>query len=171
MKTPTGGYEQCFNAQIAVDSRSQIIVAADVTESAADVNQLLPMVDAAERCTGRLPKYLLADAGYKSEANFKQLEERGIKGHVSLGRREETREKAKEAGPATKRMHRRMNGRGGRSRFKKRKHIVEPAFAWAKHVIGFRSFSMRGLANSTGEWLLVGLATNLRRMNTMVAWN
>lgn len=170
MKTSTGGYEQCFNSQIAVDAKAQIIVSADVTQSAADVNQLLPMVDATERNTGRLPKNLLADAGYKSEANFKQLEERGIKAYVSLGRREETRDKAKEAGPATKRMHRRLNGSRGRSRFKKRKHIVEPAFAWAKHVLGFRSFSMRGLKNCTGEWLLVSLATNLRRMNTMIAW-
>ena len=170
MKTSTGGYEQCFNTQIAVDEKAQIIVAADVTQSAADVNQLVPMVERAGRNAGRLPKHLLADAGYRSESNFARLEEMEIKALVSLGHREETREKAKSAGPATRRMHRRLKGNRGRSRFKKRKHIVEPVFGWVKQVLGFRNFSMRGLANSTGEWHLVALATNLRRMNTMLAW-
>lgn len=170
MKTSTGGFEQCFNTQIAVDAKAQIIVSAGVTQNAADVNELLPMIERAERNTGRLPQNVLADAGYKSESNFEGLEASGIKGHVSLGRREETREKAKTAGPATRRMHKRLSGSRGRSRFKKRKHIVEPAFGWVKQVLGFRTFSMRGQTNSSGEWLLVTMAMNLRRMNAMMAW-
>ena len=171
MKTATGGYEQCFNTQVAVDAKEQIIVAAGVTQCAADVNELLPTLESAARNTGRSPKRLLADAGYKSEANFAELEARNIDAYVSLGRREETRERAKNAGPATKRMHRKLHGVRGRNRFKKRKHIVEPVFAWVKQILGFRSFSMRGLEQSRAEWNLVCAAANLRRMNTKMVWN
>ena len=170
MKTATGGYEQCFNAQIAVDAAEQIIVATRVTQSAADVHELLPMQEQAEANTGRRPKRLLADAGYKSEANLEALEERDIDGYVSLGRREETREKAMTAGPATARMGRKLKTKRGRSLFKLRKAIVEPAVGWVKHVIGFRAFSLRGHAKVTAEWDLVCLATNLRRMNGLMAW-
>ncbi len=170
MKTSSGGYEQCFNAQVAVDAGEQIIVASGVTQNAADVNELLPILDRAEITTGRKAKRLLADAGYKSEANLAELEARGVDGYVSLGRREQTRERVKTAGPATKRMHRKLNTKRGRERFKARKHVVEPAFAWVKQVLGFRSFSMRGLKLARAEWDLVCLCTNLRRMNGKMAW-
>ena len=170
MKTSTGGYEQCYNAQIAVDGKQQIIVASGVTQSAADVGELLATLDRAEMTTGLKAKRLLADAGYKSEANLAELEEREVDAYISLGRREETREKAQSAGPATKRMHRKLNTKQGRKRYKARKHIVEPAFAWAKQVLGFRSFSMRGLALIRAEWDLVCLSTNLRRMNGLMTW-
>ena len=170
MKTSSGGYEQCFNAQVAVDAEEQIIVGSGVTQSAADVGELLPTLDRAEITTGGKAKRLLADAGYKSEANFAELEARGVDAYVSLGRREETREKASSAGPATKRMHRKLNTKRGRKRFKARKHVVEPVFGWAKQVLGFRSFSMRGLDLARAEWDLVCLCTNLRRMNGMMAW-
>lgn len=170
MKTSSGGYEQCYNAQVAVDSKQQIIVATGVTQSAADVGELLPTLERAEILTGCKAKRVLADAGYRSETNLTELEDRGIDAYVSLGRREETREKAQSAGPATKRMHRKLNTKRGRERFKARKHIVEPVFAWAKHVLGFRSFSMRGLALARAEWNLVCLSTNLRRMNGLMTW-
>jgi transposase len=170
MKTSSGGYEQCFNAQIGVDASEQIIVSSGVTQSAADVGQLLPTLDRAEETTGRKPKHLLADGGYKSEANFLELEERGVKAYISLGRKEETREKAQTAGPATKRMHRKLNSKQGRKRYKARKQVVEPAFGWIKHVLGFRGFSMRGLNLVRAEWDLVCLCTNLRRMNRQMAW-
>ena len=171
MKTSTGGYEQCFNGQVAVDSKEQIIVGTGVTQCAADVAELIPTLESAEDVTDCKPERVLADAGYKSESNFAELEERGIDAYVSLGRREETRDKAQRAGPATKRMNRRLNTKQGRRRFKARKHIVEPVFGWIKNVLGFRSFSMRGVARASGEWDLVCLATNLRRMNSKMAWS
>lgn len=170
MKTATGGFEQCFNAQVAVDDCEQIIVGTGVTQSAADVNQLIPLLDAAEENTGAAPARVLADAGYRSEANLTELENRSIDGYVSLGRREETRAKASKTGPATRRMHKKMEGKRGRRRFRKRKHLVEPVFAWVKQVLGFRSFSMRGLKLAQAEWDLVCLCTNLRRMNKLMAW-
>jgi len=170
MKTSSGGYEQCFNAQVAVDAERQIIVASGVTQNAADVGELLPTLDRAEKVTGRNPEKLLADGGYKSEANFTELEAIDVDAYVSLGRKAETREKAQGAGPATKRMHRKLNTKRGRKRYKARKHVVEPVFGWVKQVLGFRSFSMRGLALAQAEWDLVCVCTNLRRMNRMMTW-
>jgi len=170
MKTASGGFDQCFNAQIAVDAKQQIIVGSGVTPSAADVGELIPTLDKAEMVTGLKAKHLLADAGYKSEANLAALEDRNVDAYVSLGRREETREKAKNAGPATERMHRKLNTKQGRKRFKARKHVVEPVFGWAKQVLGFRSFSMRGLKLAQAEWDLICLCTNLRRMNNLISW-
>ena len=168
MKTSSGGYEQCFNAQIAVDDKAQIIVASGVTASAADVRELIPTLDRAEEITAEKARQVLADAGYKSEANFKELEDRGVSALISLGRREDTQEKAKCAGPATTRMGASLESPEGRKLFKTRKHIVEPAFGWAKRVLGFRTFSMRGLALARAEWELVCAALNLRRMGTRI---
>lgn len=170
MKTSSGGFEQSYNAQIGVDSKNRIIVAAGVTQSAADVNELLPTLERAEMTTGQTPRRVLADAGYKSERNLRELEQREVDGYVSLGRREETREAASEAGPATKRMGDKLCTKQSRKRFKARKHIVEPAFGWVKQVLGFRSFSMRGIERARSEWNLVCLCTNLRRMNAMMRW-
>jgi hypothetical protein len=170
MKTATGGFEQCYNTQIGVDAKQQIIVAAGVTQSAADVGELIPILDKAENVTGLQARRLLADAGYRSEANFAALESREVDAYVSLGRREDTRDKAQNAGPATKRMHKKLGTKQGRKRFKARKQIVEPAFAWAKHVLGFRSFSIRGIDRAGGEWDLVCLCTNLRRMSRLICW-
>src|SRR6516164_7751799 len=80
------GFVQAYNAQIVVDSAAQIIVAQDVTQSAADSGQLVPMTDAVETNLGRKPEQLSADAGYCSEANLEALESRGIDGYVATGR-------------------------------------------------------------------------------------
>lgn len=88
MDTQKDGFQQCYNAQIAVDAQAQIIVAADVGQNAADNPALLTVLDQAKRTTGRDPHVVLADAGYKSEANFLELEARGIRGYVALGREE-----------------------------------------------------------------------------------
>ncbi len=170
MKTATGGYEPCFNAQVAVDTKEQIIVAADVTPCASDARELLPMQAQAQQNTGSKPQQVLADAGYRSEDNLAALEQRRIDAYVSLGRREETCAKAMTAGPATARMARKLGTKRGRERFKRRKAIVEPAIGWVKQVLGFRSFSLRGLRRVTAEGNLVCLAVNLRRMNDRMAW-
>src|SRR5205807_6088210 len=80
------GFVQAYNAQIVVDSAAQIIVAQDVTQSAADSGQLVPMTDAVETNLGRKPEQLSADAGYCSEANLEALESREIDGYVATGR-------------------------------------------------------------------------------------
>jgi hypothetical protein len=80
------GFVQAYNAQIAVDSAAQIIVAQDVTQSPVDSGQLVPMTDAVETNLGRKPAQVSADAGYCSEANLEALENRSIDGYVATGR-------------------------------------------------------------------------------------
>ena len=166
----SGGFQQSYNAQIAVDEGAQIIVANGVTQSAADSRQLEPMLDGVLAKTGRTPKRVLADAGYASEDNMHMLERRGVDGYVAQGRGEKWTERVPSS-PGRRRMYRKMKTKRGQRHYRKRKHIVEPAFGWIKSVLGFRSFSLRSRSKVAGEWSLVCLATNLRRMNAQMAWS
>jgi transposase len=170
MKTSTGAFEQSYNAQIAVDSAERIIVAADVTACAADTGELLKMETAATENLGGHPKELLADAGYKSEANFAELEKRGVRALVSLQRGESPPKEVPKKMPATRRMAARLKTARGRKRYRLRKSVVEPVFGWIKQVLGFRSFHLRGRRKVKGEWNLVCMAMNLRRMAQSLAW-
>jgi transposase len=160
------GYLQAYNAQIGVEEDSQLIVGAEVTACAADNDELLGMVNQAELLAGERPKRVLADAGYRSEDAFVELEKRTIDGYVSLGR------EGKKAGSppdeslcASRRMLEKLSSEDGKKIYRRRKAIVEPVFGWAKAVLGFRQFSLRGLENVRGEWNLVCLALNLKRMH------
>jgi hypothetical protein len=77
---------QGYNAQAAVDGASQLIVATGLSNNASDAIQLLPMMEAAQRNAGATPQQLLADAGYRSEANLAALEATPIDGYIALGR-------------------------------------------------------------------------------------
>lgn len=167
MKT-SEGFQQCYNAQAAVDEGSQLIVAIDLNACAADVGQLLPMVEQAERNLGRRHAVVLADAGYASEGNFEALEARGQTACVALGREgKSTRAIDAEKHPATQRMAEHLATAQGRQDYKRRKVIPEPVFGWIKHVLGFRRLSRRGEIAARDEWSLVCLAMNLRRMHRM----
>jgi len=169
MKTSSGGFEQCYNTQIAVEEHGQLIVAAQVTQSPTDSKTLLSTVDRAVDHTDQVPCRVLADAGYRSEDNFLDLEERGITGYIALGREGKKLPTQRSRAQATARMRRRLQRKHGRQTYKKRKHIVEPVFGWIKQVLGFRAFSVRGFAKVTGEWFLVCLAVNLKRMSGLMA--
>lgn len=67
MKSGTG-FEQCYNSQTAVDAHAQIIMAAELTQCAADSGELAAMIGAVERNTGEVAAVVLADAGYRNEA-------------------------------------------------------------------------------------------------------
>ena len=164
------GFVQGYNGQIAVDEQERIVVAAAVTQSAADNNQLIPMTKAAGKNTGRKAKCLLADAGYKSEAGFRALEKMKIDAHVALGKGESQPTESTRGGPATMRMHRKRRTKRSRKAYKRRKTIVEAPFGWIKSAMGFRSFSMRGLKKADGEWNLVCLVLNLKRMAGRMEW-
>jgi transposase len=158
-------FEQCYNAQVAVDADSQLIVASGLTNNAADNGELLPLVQGVEKNLGQLPNRVLADSGYRSEEAFAALEQKGVDAVVALGR--EGKQQAAidtERYPATARMAQRLASVEGQALYRRRKVIPEPVFGWIKHVLGFRQFSLRGVSKVTGEWNLVCLATNLRRM-------
>jgi transposase len=171
MKT-SSGYEQCYNGQIAVDAESRLIVATEVTQSAADAEQLLPMVEKILAVTQESPGEVLADAGYRSEANLQGLEDKKIDGYVSLGREGKSGSVvASPENPATSRMQEKLATEKGRKTYSRRKGVVEPVNGWLKSVLGFRQFSLRGLAKVAGEWTLVCLALNLKQMNPQMEWN
>ena len=165
MKASTG-FEQCYNTQVAAAEGSRIIVAADVTNCAADAGQLLPMVESAMANTGSATDRVLADAGYCSEANLAELEGAEIDGYVAVGR-EGKPVRRPDKSPHRARMQRKLATKRGRSRYRKRKHAVEPIFGWVKNVLGFRAFSVRGTEKVRGEWSLLCMALNLRRMQAL----
>jgi len=170
MKHSAIGYQQSYNAQAAVDAEERLIIAASVTQKVSDVDELEPMLDEIEANTGTVPNQVLADSGYRSEANLRMLEARGLDGYVAVGR-EGTGPKPIAADKvATRRMARKLQTKRGRKRYAKRKHIGEPPFGWIKHVMGFDRFSMRGLRKVDAEWNLVTLAANLRRLNGKMVW-
>lgn len=170
MKTSSIGFQQSYNVQTVVDEVDRVIVATAVTQSASDVQQLIPTLEAVKANTGMLPESVLGDAGYRSEANLQFLEDEGIDGYIAFGRESKS---AKEPDPdlrASVRMFQKMKTKRARDRYRKRKHLAEPPFGWIKSVLGFDRFSLRGFRKVTAEWDLMCLATNLRRMNGKMAW-
>jgi len=170
MKRSGGGFDQCYNAQAAVDAEQQIIVAAELTNCAADNDQLVPMLDALERNLGQAPEQALADAGYRGEEVFEQLHGRPTRCVVALGRegREQLELDAAKY-PHSAAMAARLDSKEGEAAYRRRKAIAEAPNGWIKHVLGFKQFSLRGLDKVQGEWKLVCLALNLRRMSSLVA--
>ena len=172
MKT-NQGFQQCYNAQAVVEEANQLIVAQQVGQNAADNGSLNEMLDQVEQNTDSKPECLLADAGYPSEKNFEALEERKIEGIAAQQRESKADKKAKKknktAGAASERMAKRLEEPRGKQQYARRKGMVEPAFGWVKQVLGFRQFSLRGLKKVQGEWSLVTMALNLRRMAAMAA--
>ena len=162
MKRAGGGFDPSYNGQTAVDEAAHIIVAAELDNTAADVNWLLPMIEAVGNNLGELPQLGVADAGYRSEDN---LTNAPIELVVALGR--EGKEHAQVDAltyPCTAAMAAKLQTDEGKTAYRKRKWIAEPPNGWIKSVLGFRQFSMRGLRRVRAEWKLVCAALNLRRM-------
>ena len=55
----------------------------------------------------------------------------------------------------------------GKAIYKKRESTVETVFGIIKSVLGFRGFSLRGLEKVSGEWGLVCLSHNIKRLHTL----
>jgi transposase len=165
-------FEQGYNCQVAVDDKSQIIVASGVTQQSNDKQQVKPMVEAIKDNTGgSKPKKVSADTGYFSESNIDYLEVERIDGYLAAGKHKHTdiAESARFgriARDATKkeRMARKLRTKKGRETYSKRKQIVEPVFGQIKEVRGFRRFLLRGLENVTGEWDLICLTHNVLKL-------
>ena len=164
MKTASG-FDQCYNGQIAVDAITQLIVATGLTNCGADNAELLPLINRVEETLGGAPPEVLADAGSRAEATFQTLETRGITAYISLGHEVRPAKPPNPAHVASQRMTDRLQSAVGRARYRRRKAIVEPVIGWIKEVLGFRRFSLRGVATARGEWNVVRLAVNLKRLH------
>jgi transposase len=170
MKRAGGGFDASYNAQTAVDDTAHIIVAAELSNNAADVGQLVAMLEAVKDNTGREPKQALADAGYRSEQNFQALADSPTELVVAMGREgKRCADIDAETKPHTAAMAAKLQTERGKAAYRRRKWIAEPPNGWIKSVLGFRQFSLRGLHRVQAEFKLVCLALNLRRMGTMQA--
>ena len=183
MKVSNKGFEQCGNAQI-VCNEEQIIVAADVTDQANDKRQVKPMVSQAQEnlaAAGVEEKIgaLDADTGYYSEENVSHLEGEKIDPYIATERLKH-HEKAScasdpDSPPADnltpkERMARKLRTKQGRETYAKRKGMIEPIFGQIKQVRGFRQFLLRGLEKMRGEWRLICLTHNFRKLFGSGRW-
>ena len=170
MKTSTEGFQQCYNAQTVVDEAHQLIVATDVQAQPSDQGQMLPLLDEVSETFGVEPQVVLADAGYCNEADLVALEERGIDAHIALGREGKARVAVDpDTRAATHRMGEKLASATGKAQYAKRKWLSEAPNGWIKEVLGFRRFSVRGAHKVRGEWHLVCLALNIKRMAALAA--
>ena len=175
MKT-TDGFHYAYNAQAVVDEHSQVIIAAEVTQQAGDVEQLIPMIQAA---SGSLvdagieddPKTILADAGYCSEDNLQQLTDAQVNAVVATGKirhnervPDAPRGRIPKDATQRERMARRMRTKAGRVDYARRKAIVEPVFGQMKTRQNAKHLRLRGLAGAQGEWTLHAICHNLRKL-------
>jgi transposase len=163
-------FEQAYNAQAAVDSQAQIIVAAAVTQDANDKQQLVPMLLAVQENMGQLPEQASADTGFFSEANLTAKAVAGVDLYVPPERSHHTTPgaSAPAATPAEdsvrEQMRHKLNTPEGQAVYKMRKAIVAPVFGQIKDGRGFRRFSFRGLVQVGAEWTLICLTHNLLKL-------
>jgi transposase len=167
-----GGYVQGYNAQIAVDAKSQVIVMAAVTQENPDNQHLLPMVEELERELGQLPRKLLVDAGYFSEAQIRGAEEKGVEVYCppEPWRVAESAPCPRGRPPLNERftglMRRKLRSVRGRAEYRWRKVSVEPTFGQIKQGRGLRQFLLRGRQKVGSEWKLMCLTHNIRKLHT-----
>ena len=159
------GFIQAYNAQAAVDGKAQVILAHRLTNNASDQDPLLPLLDAAAANAEGKPAEVSADSGFCSEANLAALAERAVRGYVATGRaKHPAGGEDRRRGPLVSAMRRKLRRAGRRSRYRLRKHIVEPVFGQIKQARGFRQFLLRGIEKAGNEWALVCTAHNLAKL-------
>jgi transposase len=175
MPVAGGGFEQCYNAQAAVAVDSLLVVATDVVQAPNDKQQLEPMLDKIAELPGELGKVgsLLADTGYFSETNVNACAAAEIEPVIAMGRQAHNlplAERFADDPPAPEKptpveaMRHRLQTKEGKKRYGLRKQTPEPVFGIIKSVLGFRQFLLRGLEKVCGEWKLVTMAWNMKRM-------
>ena len=169
------GFEQSYNAQAAVDTQSMLIVATSMAQVATDKQQVEPMLKVIAQLPEELGsvEHLLTDNGYFSAGNVASCEEANIEPLFAAGRdkhhphwedRFSEPPPLAEPASAVDRMKHRLKTTQGRKLYGLRKQTVEPVFGIIKSVMGFRQFLLRGLDSVRGEWNLVNMAWNIKRM-------
>jgi hypothetical protein len=181
-KNKRASFTQSYNAQAAVDADgSQLVVGQHVSQSASDYAELENGVASIPSQLGK-PKSVLADAGYVNGDAFDRLEQEGVEIYCSVHREDAHNERRydyrpeKVSGrevkePTDERLvaiRDKLRTEEGKALYGRRNHTVEPVFGIIKAVMGFRGFSLRGKEKVSGEWTLVCLAYNLKRLHGMV---
>jgi transposase len=168
-----GAFLQGYNAQAAVDSQAQVIVAVDVIQQTTDNHQLVPMLEQVEQNVGAKPQAVSADTGFWNPEQVQKIQAQGIDLHVATSKRKhgETGQSA-DVSPINpgeeltlrQQMKQKLDTDVGRDLYRMRKAIVEPVFGQIKEWRGFRRFSLRGLQKVRAEWKLVCLTHNLLKL-------
>ena len=173
MKTKDG-FDQCYNAQAAV-TNDMLVVAAHLSDQPNDKKQLEPVLDTLSGQVGKVEK-VSADTGYFSENNIQLAEERNIDPYIATGRQPHNQWLNEQLCPtpqladppqdatAKERMAHKLKTNEGKEIYRQRKMTVEPVFGIIKEAMGFRQFLLRGLDQVSGEWLLVCMSYNLKRL-------
>lgn len=180
MPTSGGGFEQAYNAQAGVDVETHLIVEQHVTQHTNDKQEIEPALAAMEHLPAALGKVkkLLADTGYFSEANVEKCIEGGIEPfmpekrqphNLSLMARFGEDPEPPQNPTAVQAMQHRLQTQEGKAVYGKRKATVETVFGIVKEVLGFRQFLLRSLNSVQGEWSLVCIGWNLKRMHALSA--
>lgn len=179
MKNSTdAGFEQDYNAQAAVDHDSLLIVGHSLSNHANDQAEVAPTLDTIPAALGT-PAAAALDCGYFSAPNINALKARGIEPYIATGRDphhkswaerfvEPTAPPPDNTSPKIQ-MAYKLQTKLGQAIYRLRKSTVEPVIGIIKEVLGFRQFSLRGLAAAAGEWCLVCLAFNLKRLHVLNA--
>jgi hypothetical protein len=163
---------QGYNCQIAVDAETHVIVASDISNQAADVTHLPPVVSQAIANTGRKIKELSADAGYYSEDNLIFLEEAKIEAFIPPDKvkHSEWREAKPPRGRIPKNanrrylMRRKLRTKHGRARYRLRQTSVEPVFGFIKEQLKLRQFLHRGLDKVRNYWRFTCAVVNFMKV-------
>ncbi len=170
-----GGFEQAYNAQATVDMDSRLIITNHVTQNTNDKREVEPMLTELallpESC-GEVKRAAL-DNGYHSEQNHNKLADANIESYIPSGRQKHNQwfkeyvvdaEDKNDALTVMDTAQERMNTKDGKAFYAKRKSTIEPTFGIIKHVMGFRQFMLRGLEAVSGEWTIVSIGFNLKRL-------
>lgn len=182
-KSKRSAYTQSYNAQAVVDADgSMLILGGYVTNCANDANELIPALEDVPEEIGT-PTAALADTGYVNAEALRQLQqdEAGPQLYVAVGRADNHDQRRYDYRPPSRTvaaakkitdptlvaMREKLQTDEGRRLYRLRKQTVEPVFGIIKSVMGFTRFLLRGLANVSGEWSLVRLAYNVKRLWTL----
>src|SRR6202795_269544 len=165
-----GSFIQAYNAQAAVDSQAQVIVAAEITQQPNNTQHWGAMLQQVEANAGRKPDAVSADAGYWSQDNVGDERVAGVDLYIATGRQKHHERMAPTHGSppdgasAMQAMQHKLRTEAGHSIYKMRKAIVEPVFGQIKERRGFRRFSFRGVENVGMEWKLICLTANILKL-------
>jgi transposase len=172
------GFEQAYNAQAAVEHESRLIVGNTLSNHPNDKQEGLPTVKAIPSLLGT-PAAAVMDAGYFGPQTIQAFEAKGIEPYIAVGRDShrfdwQTLLAGEPQPPPDNADHKfkmlyKLRTAAGKAIYRLRKSTVEPVFGNIKEVMGFRQFSLRGLIAAAGEWNLVCLAYNLKRLHVLHA--
>jgi transposase len=180
MPVSGGGFEQSYNAQAGVDTETMMVITRHVSQACNDKHEVMPTLEQIRALPLMLGEVqsLITDNGFFSEANVMACSVADVKPLLALKRQSHhwpvlERFAPDEPEPQTKdpvqQMAYRLGTQAGRALYSLRKQTVEPVFGIIKRVMGWRQMSMRGVTQAQGEWSLVTMAWNIKRMHVLRA--